>query len=1051
MPYPWSESGVSPSSRAVYGRGRLSPSDLSVMLAAFRSRLAIRPPEISSVRTAADALRGMGPSEVAAAHAAIRQQLQTALGVTDPVDRGLDPTDGDGWDGEAVRAQIQPHLTQLLALAVRACDLLAEDDSSGWVWRPYDVQLQAALSLLSPRVAEMATGEGKTLVAALAASIWAATGLGVHVATANSYLAQRDAVTMAPLYAMLGLSVSCVDGTAPLSPARAMTYEADVTYCTTTELVFDHLRDMMQPSVDAQMQRPAAGIALLDEADSLLLDEARTPFIIAGPSPDGPLVASTTARWAPAVAALWAAQLEQVAVLRDAVRERLAEVQPDAARRVDDELGQRLWLLQHAAPRDTALRGWLQDPVLQGRMERTSRQLSTGRKVGLLANAALQAARDHALLVWIDDRERTVELTERGYAFLETHGPAGEPLMLPDQVLAAHALSAPATGATADETSADASGTAGATAGAVRPDAAGDAEAYQAAVVRLRMMQALLKAWATVERDVDYVVVDGTIQLVDDRTGRILPGRRWSEGLHTAVEAKEGVQLQPEQQTIASMTLQHYLKRYAHLAGMTGTAATSAPELGQLYQLDVVVIPRHRPSARRDLPPRLFTTRAAKHTALVELVAARAATGQPVLIGTSSVAESEQVSAALDRRGLRHTVLNAVRHGEEAAIVGQAGQRGAITVATNMAGRGTDILLGEGVDRGPEGGLWVIGTELNESRRVDAQLRGRAGRQGDPGTTQFLLSAEDSLVRRWGADQLPRLIQQLGADAVTGEIPFSPLLGRMLDRLQQRVETDATASRKRLVDYDEVLGQQRDLVYGVRQLLLRGGSATDRAVTRLAHGLAETWVERTQPAGRAPGRLADAWRAALSGELSTRTGVACAPDLLADDATLRDGAALTGRLRAILDLALSRQWDALEAITITSGQPLVSRRVVASLVVGALDSMWLYQLQRLDELQAAISLRSIGQKDPLVEYRREAWETFSEHWFPMAEDVVSRVLRLRLSLSPAPAPAELPEETPVSGGATEAELQGDPDASLQDKTGRSGDPTRAHALDAASA
>jgi len=855
----------------------------------------------------------------------------------------------------------------------------------------------------------MATGEGKTLVAALAGVVWATTGLGVHVVTANPYLAERDANSMAPLFHALDLTVGCINATASQSPSRAMVYEASIAYASMSELVFDYLRDMMAATRNDQMQRVVPGIMLIDEADAVLLDEARTPFIISGPSGDAALVAQQVQRWTEPVRQLWEAQSKIADDLVQKISDRLLRVPEASQRRQDHELASLLWLLQHAAPKHPRLQDWKRDPVMHGLVELVSKQRSVGRRFSMLANSSVASIEEAELLVMVDDRRNGVHLTERGLAFLSEHSPDGQPLVLPDDVTMAAAMAAAALRDEGDE-------------GASSSESSNvqDVDHFGVANIRLRMISALVRAFATVQRDVDYVVINDQVEIVDANTGRVLVGRRWSEGLHTAVEAKESVRLQPEQQTVAAMALQHYVRLAAHVAGMTGTAATDAAEFERLYDIGVTVIPRHRPLQRRDWPARIFLSADAKRAAVVAEVQRLHAKQSPILIGTASVSESERMAESLQKVGINATVLNAVQHAQEAVLIARAGEPGAVTVATNMAGRGTDIVLAAAVDRSVEGGLWVISTELHESRRVDAQLRGRAGRQGDPGTTQVFVSAEDNLLRRWGAERLPRLLQSLGGHPTTGELAPSPRLSTFLESIQHRVEVEATAGRTRMLKFDDVLDQQRHIVMGLRQRLLGGGDLTEGALTILGEQWTLALVQAGAPLTKKKGNARNAqWRQKLSERIGSLASVELASDVLACDGGLATVNEMKERVQHIVNHAQSAQWNDLENLTKIGGLNGVSRLLVAGLVVSKIDQAWQQHLQHLDELQSTIEFRSVGQKDPVIEYATDAWAAFTVMWNPLAEELVSAFLRLRLSIRPPVEESARPEVTPGQKGNAE--------------------------------
>ena len=722
--------------------------------------------------------------------------------------------------------------------------------------RPFDVQVMGGVVLHRGAIAEMKTGEGKTLVATMPVYLNALTGRGVHVVTVNDYLAKRDTEWMGPVYEFLGLSVAALQNA--MSPEeRKAAYECDVLYGTNTEFGFDYLRDNMALSLEQRVQR-GHHYAIVDEVDSILIDEARTPLIISGPG------------------------------------ERAAKTYYEFAR--------------------------------------IARQLKPDE--------------DYE----VDEKKRTVSPTEEGIAKVEKmYG--------------------------VDNLYEDLSGQ-----------------------LVNHLVQAL-KAEALFKRDVDYLVADGEVKIIDEFTGRILEGRRYSEGLHQAIEAKEGVRIKEENQTLATITLQNYFRLYDKLAGMTGTAATEADEFQHTYGMEVVIIPPNSPMIRDDLDDLIYKTEAAKFRAVVEDIVACYERKQPVLVGTISVDKSERLSAMLNRRGVPHEVLNAKHHAREAAIVAQAGQPGAVTIATNMAGRGTDIKLGEGV---PDlGGLYVLGTERHESRRIDNQLRGRSGRQGDPGLSRFYISLEDDLMRLFGGDRIFSIMERLGVDEDT-PIEHS-LISRSVETAQRRVEEQNFQIRKRVLEYDDVINKQREVVYAQRQRILEGQDLRDDVCEIIERVLSGVIAGYTLVS-----RYPEEWDL---GELFTTLRsfypVGFGPQDLGPLDEL-DAEAITQR---VVEDAL-RVYESKEADVGYENMRVLERWVL----LRALDAKWRDHLYEMDYLREGIGLRALAQKDPLVEYKAEGYRMYVEMMEAVQADFVRYLFHLEVARREDNAAGPRPVRLVYSGG-----------------------------------
>ena len=656
-----------------------------------------------------------------------------------------------------------------------------------WNMVHYDVQLFGGVVLHKGKIAEMATGEGKTLVATLPVFLNALTGNGVHVVTVTDYLSKRDSEWMGPLYQFHGLSVDCIDKHQPNSEARRKAYRADITFGTNNEFGFDYLRDNMAGNPKELVQR-MHNYAIVDEVDSVLIDDARTPLIISGPVPKGGDQLFETLR--PQVERLVEAQRKLATqLLADAKRLLASEDQKDI------EAGFLALFRSHKAlPKNKPLIKFLSEPGIKAGMLKTE-------EIYMEQNNKRMPEAVEPLYFVIDEKMRSVDLTDKGIDLISGNSEDPSFFVLPDitaQLAELENESLPAEERLAKKD-------------ALLAD-------YSVKSERVHTINQLLKAYAMFERDTEYVVIDGQVKIVDEQTGRIMEGRRYSDGLHQAIEAKERVKVEAATQTFATITLQNYFRMYHKLSGMTGTAETEAGEFWDIYKLDVVVIPTNRPIARIDMNDRVYRTKREKYKAVIEEVERMVEAGRPVLVGTTSVEISEMLSKMLTMRKIEHNVLNAKLHQKEADIVARAGQKSIVTIATNMAGRGTDIKLSPEVKAA--GGLAIIGTERHESRRVDRQLRGRAGRQGDPGSSVFFVSLEDDLMRLFSSDRIATVMDKLGFK--DGEVIEHPMISKSIERAQKKVEENHFGSRKRLLEYDDVMNKQRTVIYGKRRHALMG-------------------------------------------------------------------------------------------------------------------------------------------------------------------------------------------------------------------------------------
>ncbi|HET8649527.1 MAG TPA: preprotein translocase subunit SecA, partial [Gemmatimonadales bacterium] len=710
---------------------------------------------------------------------------------------------------KALQAVLEEILPEAFATVREACrrlvgtTVMVTGHELTWDMVPYDVQLIGGIVLHRGKIAEMATGEGKTLVATLPLYLNALAGHGSHLVTVNNYLARRDAQWMGHVYSYLGLTVACLDDTEPSSPERRAAYLADITYGTNNEFGFDYLRDNMVFSLEQRVQREHH-YAIIDEVDSILIDEARTPLIISGPAANES--DEKYAQFNRQVGELVRRQNGVVATLLNEAEPLLEDP------KTRQEAALKLYQAQLGMPKNKRLLKLLNEPGVKQLVQRMELDAIADRKLPIRK----QQMRDleENLYFVLDEKGHAVHLTDRGAEAMSPNDPAL--FLVPDISEEVHELER-------DESLTPAE----------RAERRRQIEAdYAIKSEKLHIIHKLLQAHALYEKDVDYLVQDGQVLIVDEFTGRVMPGRRWADGLHQAVEAKESVQVKGETQTFATITIQNYFRMYDKLAGMTGTAETEETEFFQIYGLDVNVIPTNRPVRRADLPDRIYKTRREKYNAILDEIERVHQLGLPVLIGTVNVEVSETLSRQLKRRGFKHEVLNAKQHDREAEIVAGAGQRGAITIATNMAGRGTDIKLGRDLDlTGEEAGLQIIGTERHESRRIDRQLRGRSGRQGDPGRSVFFLSLEDDLMRLFGSERIAKWMDKSGAEE--GEVITGALVTRAIGQAQKRVELQNFQARKRLLEYDDVMNQQREVVYSLRLFALERGEQLKAEARRM--------------------------------------------------------------------------------------------------------------------------------------------------------------------------------------------------------------------------
>jgi preprotein translocase subunit SecA len=853
-----------------------------------------------------------------------------------------------------------------------------------WDMVHYDCQLIGGIVLHQGKISEMATGEGKTLVATLPVYLNALPGKGVHIVTVNDYLAKRDSEWMGPLYEFHGLRVDCIDKHEPNSEARRSAYLADITFGTNNEFGFDYLRDNMTSLPEELVQRPH-NYAIVDEVDSVLIDDARTPLIISGPTPKGENQLFEDLK--PNVTKLYTAQ-------RNLVTKILAEAKTLSEDSGNDEktkkLGELLLRCHHGLPKNKALIKFLSESGMKALMQKTENFYMQEQSKNM------HIINDELFFV-IDEKHNTIELSEKGIDLLtESYQEEGF-YILPDigaelAEMERLNLSDTAKLEKKNEMLRD----------------------YSVKSERVHTVNQLLKAYALFEKDIEYVVMDNKVKIVDEQTGRILEGRRYSDGLHQAIEAKENVKVEAATQTYATITLQNYFRMYKKLAGMTGTAETEAGEFWNIYKLDVVVIPTNKRVVRDDREDLVYKTKREKFNAVIEEISDLTGKGRPVLVGTTSVETSELLSRMLKRVNIPHQVLNAKLHAKEAEIVAFAGKSGTVTIATNMAGRGTDIKLGPGVKEA--GGLAIIGTERHESRRVDRQLRGRSGRQGDPGSSQFFVSLEDDLMRMFGSERIAKIMDSLGIKE--GEVIQHSMITRSIERAQKKVEENNFGIRKRLLEYDDVMNIQREVIYRKRHHALFGDRlAVD--IANMIYDVCEATVIEYQDAQDYDGfKLELLKEFIIDCPVTEKEFINLSSDNLMEKIYADVYKRYTGKNENIARKVypVIRQVHENEtrfeniAVPVTDGIKTMQavanlkkayddqgKEVVLSIekgvVLGMIDNAWKEHLREMDDLKQSVQNAAYEQKDPLLIYKFESFELFKSMVQKTNKEITSFLIR----------------------------------------------------------
>jgi len=849
-----------------------------------------------------------------------------------------------------------------------------------WNMVHYDVQLIGGMVLHSGKIAEMATGEGKTLVSTLPAYLNALSGEGVHIVTVNDYLARRDSEWNGPIFEFLGLTVDCIDKHEPNGDARRAAYNSDITYGTNNEFGFDYLRDNMVHSPDEMVQRKHH-FAMVDEVDSVLIDDARTPLIISGPVGHS----DNTQQFfdlKPRIEKLVDAQKKAVNQFLIDAKKKIADGNDDPK-----DGGLSLFRAHRGLPKSSALIKFLSEPGIRVKLQKSENYYLADQQKEMHIV-------DDELYFQIDEKNNQVDLTDRGINLITKAGEDTEFFILPD--IAVRLSDIEKGSMEADEKL------------HLKDSLLNE---YSSKADRIHTVQQLLKAYTLFDKDTEYVVMDESVKIVDEQTGRILDGRRYSDGLHQAIEAKENVKIEASTQTYATVTLQNYFRMYHKLCGMTGTAETEAAELWDIYKLDVVTIPTNLPAIRKDEQDLVYKTKREKYKAVIEEIERLRLLGRPSLVGTTSVEISELLSRMLKQKNIPHNVLNAKQHAKEAQVVAEAGLAGAVTIATNMAGRGTDIKLGAGVKEA--GGLAIVGTERHESRRVDRQLRGRSARQGDPGSTQFFASLEDDLMRMFGSERIASLMDRMGYKE--GEVIQHSMISKSIERAQKKVEENNFGIRKRLLEYDDVMNKQRNVVYSKRNHALFGDRLAldlDNAFYSVADGLINSFRESGDFEGfKLAAILNFGIDTVVTKEELEKGNVQVVAEKLYDEAKTsynRKTVEIAASTFPIIKNIRKEQGNHIEnvAVPFTDGRKSIQalanmdktlategtelpNALERSITLALIDDAWKEHLRAMDDLRHSVQTAGYEQKDPLVIYKIEAFSAFKQMDDEVNKDIVS--------------------------------------------------------------
>ena len=872
------------------------------------------------------------------------------------------------------------------AYAIYKNSWIAAGNEITWDMIHYDVQLVGGVVLHQGKIAEMSTGEGKTLVATLPVYLNALAGLGVHLVTVNNYLAKRDAEWMGPIFQFHGLSIDCIDNHQPNSDERKQAYLADITYGTNNEFGFDYLRDNMARRPKDLVQRKHH-YTIVDEVDSVLIDDARTPLIISGPIPKGDVHEYNELKH----------KLERlVSVQRKFVTTVIADAKKMFAEGNSDDAGLNLLRAFRGLPRNKALIKFLSEEGVKSQLQKTENfyMQDQSKEMHIV---------DEELFFVIDEKNNTIELTEKGIDLMTKEIEDKNFFVMPDvgaeiAILGKEDLTDKKRASKKEELLRD----------------------FAIKSERIHTVNQLLKAYTLFEKDVEYVVMDNKVKIVDEQTGRIMEGRRYSDGLHQAIEAKENVKIEEATQTYATITLQNYFRMYNKLSGMTGTAETEAGEFWEIYKLDVVVIPTNRPIVRDDKDDLVFKTNREKYNAVIEEIDTLTKAGRPILVGTTSVEISELLSRTLKMRGIKHNVLNAKLHQREADIVAEAGKASVVTIATNMAGRGTDIKLSDEVKQA--GGLAILGTERHDSRRVDRQLRGRSGRQGDPGSSQFFVSLEDNLMRLFGSERIAKLMDRMGLEE--GEVIQHSMVSKSIERAQKKVEENNFGIRKRLLEYDDVMNQQREVIYKKRRHALFGDRLS-LDISNMIYDTCESIIEQTHEIKDFENYKLDLIRFLASDspvseqefqDLNITEIVEKTYDSCYKNYQLKSESIAKKAFPIIKDV-YENQSATFENIVIPFTDGMKTLQVVTNLketveqeggniglaieksvTLAIIDDTWKEHLREMDELKQSVQNAVYEQKDPLLIYKFESFNLFKTLIDKVNKEIVSFLLKAGLPM-----------------------------------------------------
>ncbi len=957
--------------------------DIDSQIADLKQRAESNPDLALHERTAIyDEVDKLGKDRNAALEKVLEQILPEAFAVVKETSRRFSenktiPVTATDFDREL--AARKPNVVINGNEAIHHNSWLAAGTEVVWNMVHYDVQLIGGMVLHSGKIAEMTTGEGKTLVGTLPTYLNALAGQGVHIVTVNDYLARRDSEWNGPIFEFHGLSVDCIDKHQPNSSARRKAYEADITYGTNNEFGFDYLRDNMTRTPEELVQRKLH-YAIVDEVDSVLIDDARTPLIISGPIPKGDEHEFYDLK--PRIERLVNAQKNYVTGVLNEAKKLINEGKAGT-----DQGGLALLRAHRGLPKSKALIKFLSESGM--------RQVLTKTENYYMQDQGKEMPKaDAELFFVIDEKHNQVELTEKGIELITTSGEDPSFFVLPDvgteiAEIEKSALANEEKISKKDELMRD----------------------YAIKAERIHSINQLLKAYTLFEKDVEYIIDEGKVKIVDEQTGRIMDGRRYSDGLHQAIEAKENVKVEDATQTYATITLQNYFRMYHKLAGMTGTASTEAHEFWQIYKLDVVEIPTNRPMQRADRQDKVYRTMREKYNAVADEIVELTAAARPVLVGTTSVEISELLSRMLKLRGIKHNVLNAKLHQKEADIVAEAGKAGTVTIATNMAGRGTDIKLGEGVK--DAGGLAIVGTERHESRRVDRQLRGRSGRQGDPGSSQFFVSLEDNLMRLFGSERISSLMVRMGIE--DGEVIQHSMITNSIERAQKKVEENNFGIRKRLLEFDDVMNSQRSVIYSKRKNALFG-ERLDVDLDNMIFDVVDDVVTEYKEAGNYEGFKLETIRLfTVDTEIDEKTfgskNIQSLSDLLYDEVKefyKRKSEAIAEQAFPVLDDVYKTRGEHIENIIVPFTDGLTFLQVAAPLklsvqtkgkevvksfekniILSFIDDAWKEHLREMDDLKQSVQNAVYEQKDPLVVYKMEAFNLFRQMLASVNKDVVA--------------------------------------------------------------